>query len=124
MPVGKLNKRSFRVHCLIMIGQFCQHSSITDTRVVSRFVSSRFHPTSRRLFPFYYSNIMLRTDLLTFGVTGAVFKIGGEMRRLLAYFDNPADTDEIWNMAAVRDLSMGAVVSKSVLNNIIKDFPQ
>ena len=33
---------------------------------------------------------MLRTDLLTFGVTGAVFKIGGEMRQLLAYFDNPA----------------------------------
>ena len=33
---------------------------------------------------------MLRTDLLTFGVTGTVFKIAGEMRRLPAYFDNPA----------------------------------
>ena len=58
-------------------------------RVVSRFLSRRFHPKSRRLFPFYFSNITLRTDLLTFGVTGAVFKIAGEMRRLPAYFDNP-----------------------------------
>ena len=31
----------------------------------------------------------LRTDLLTFGVTSAVFKIADEMRRLQAYFDNP-----------------------------------
>ena len=30
-----------------------------------------------------------RTDLLTLGVTGAAFKIAGEMRRLPAYFDNP-----------------------------------
>ena len=58
-------------------------------RVVSRFLSSRFHPKSRRLFPFYFSNITLRTDLLTFGVTGAVFKIASEMCRLPAYFDNP-----------------------------------
>ena len=54
-----------------------------------RFLSRRFYPKSRRLFPFYFSNIMLRTDLLTFGVTGTVFKIAGEMRQLLAYFDNP-----------------------------------
>ena len=33
---------------------------------------------------------MLRNDLLTFGVTGVVFKIAGEMYRMLAYFDNPA----------------------------------
>ena len=58
-------------------------------RVVSRFLSSRFDPKSRRLFPFYFSNITLRTDLLTFGVTGAVFKIAGEMCQLPAYFDNP-----------------------------------
>ena len=32
---------------------------------------------------------MLRTDVLTFGVAGAVFRIAGEMRRLPAYFDNP-----------------------------------
>ena len=32
---------------------------------------------------------MLRPDLVTFGVAGAVFRIAGEMRRLLAYFDNP-----------------------------------
>ena len=32
---------------------------------------------------------MLRTELLTFGVAGAVFRIAGEMRRLPAYFDNP-----------------------------------
>ena len=59
------------------------------TRVVSRFLSSRFHSNSGRLFPFYFSNIMLRTDLLKFRVTGAVFKIAGEMRGLPAYFDNP-----------------------------------
>ena len=59
------------------------------SRVVSRFLSKRFHLKSRRLFPFYFSNITLRTDLLTFGVTGAVFKIAGEMRWLPAYFDNP-----------------------------------
>ena len=54
------------------------------SRVVSEFLSSRFHPKSRRLFPFYFSNITLKTDL-TFSLTGAVFKIG----RLPAYFDNP-----------------------------------
>ena len=32
---------------------------------------------------------MLKTDLLTFGITGAVFKIAGEMRLLPAYSDNP-----------------------------------
>ena len=37
-----------------------------------------------------FSNIMLKTDLLTFGLTGAGFKIAGEMRRLPAYSDNPA----------------------------------
>ena len=60
-------------------------------RVVGRFLSSRLHPKSRRLFPFYFSNITHRTDLhvLTFGVTGAVFKIAGEMHWLPAYFDNP-----------------------------------
>ena len=62
---------------------------IIVSRVVSRFLSSRFHPKSRWLFPFYISNIKLRTDLLTFGVTGAVFKIAGEMRLLPGYFDNP-----------------------------------
>ena len=59
-------------------------------RVVSRFLSRRFHPKSRWLFPFYSFNITLRTDLLTFRVTGAVFKIAGEMRQLPASFGNPA----------------------------------
>ena len=63
-------------------------------RVVSRFLSSRFHPKSRRLFPFYFSNITLRIDLLTFGVSSTVFRIAGEMRQLPAYFDNPADSKE------------------------------
>ena len=40
-------------------------------------------------FHFISPNITLRTDLLTFGVTSAVFKIAGEMCRLPAYFDNP-----------------------------------
>ena len=59
------------------------------SRVVSRFLSSQFHPKSRWLFPCYFSNIILRTDLLTFSVTGAVFKIASKMRWLLACFDNP-----------------------------------
>ena len=49
--------------------------SDTACRVVSRILSSRFHPKSRRLFSFYFSSIMLRTDLLTFGVAGTVFRI-------------------------------------------------
>lgn len=32
---------------------------------------------------------MLRPDLLTFRVAGAVFRIAGEMCLLPAYFDNP-----------------------------------
>ena len=39
---------------------------------------------------------MLRTDLLTIIVTGAVFKIAGEMRGLPAYFDNPDELSGIW----------------------------
>ena len=58
-------------------------------RVVSRSSSRRFHPKSRQLFPFYFSNIMLKADLLTFRVTGTVFKIASEMRRLPAHSDNP-----------------------------------
>ena len=50
---------------------------------------------------------MLRTDLLTFGVTSTVFKIAGEMRRLLVNFDNPA----IWMLCI-----------HVVLNGVI--FPQ
>ena len=41
------------------------------------------------LIPFYFFNITLKTDLLTFEVAGAVFEIAGEMRQLPAYFDNP-----------------------------------
>ena len=44
------------------------------SRVVSRFLIRRFHPKSRWLFPFYFSNITLRTDLLTFGVTSTYSK--------------------------------------------------
>ena len=54
-------------------------------RVVSRVLSNRFHLKSRQLFPFYFSNIMLRTDLLTFSATGAVFKIAGEMRLYMPF---------------------------------------
>ena len=67
----------------------CKACTIVVPRVISRFLSWRFHSRSRWLFPFYFSNITLRTDLLTFGVTGAVFKIAGEMRGLPAYFDHP-----------------------------------
>ena len=71
---------------LLLLFFFCT----VTTAGLSVGLSSRFHPNSRRLFPFYFSNFTLRTYLLTFGVTGAVFEIAGEMRRLLAYFDNPA----------------------------------
>ena len=95
----------------------CDWFQESDFRVVSRFLSRRFHPKSRRLFPFYFSNITFRTDLLTFGVTGAVFKIAGEMRRLPAYFDNPADLLvmvvlcllQLERTAAVGSLQPGAV---------------
>ena len=53
-----------------------------SNRVVSRFLSSRFHPKSRWLFSCYFSNIMLRTNLLTFRVAAAVFGIAGGMGRL------------------------------------------
>ena len=39
---------------------------------------------------------MLGTDLLTFGVADAVFKIAGEMRWLQAYFDNPPLHCQTW----------------------------
>ena len=75
---------------------YSYHHAITvifahHCRSVSKFLSSRFHPKSRRLYLFHFSNITLRTDLLAFGVTRAVFKIAGEMRRLPAYFDNPVE---------------------------------
>ena len=61
----------------------------SDYKVVSRFLSSRFHPKSRRLCSCYFSNIMLETDLLTFGVAAAVFEIAGGTCLLPAYLDNP-----------------------------------
>ena len=56
--------------------------------VVSRLLSRRFHPKNRLFFAFYFSNIMLRTDLRTYGITGTVCKIADEMHRLPAYFEN------------------------------------
>ena len=90
-----------------------------DFRVVSRFLSSRFHPKSRLLFPFYFSNITLRTDLLTFGVTGAVFKIAGEMRRLPAYFDNPGtyilSYSQLFHVIETKDKRLGLYVDFTFL---------
>ena len=85
---------------------------IINNRVVSRFLSSRFHPNSRRLFPFYFSNITPRTDPLTFGVTGAVFKIAGEMRWLPAYFDDPWTSEK---QKKVRGATGGKKSSKCFL---------
>ena len=69
---------------------FWNHTILKYTsRVVSRFLSSRFHPKSRQLLSFYFSNIMLQTDLLTFRVAAAVFGIAGGMCWLPAYYDNP-----------------------------------
>ena len=53
------------------------------------FLSSRFHTKSRRLFSYYFSNVMLQTDVLTFGVAATVFGRAGGMHQLPAYFDNP-----------------------------------
>ena len=77
-----------------------QFTTNGGSRVVSRFLSSRFHPKSRRLFSFYFSNIMLRTDLVTFGVA---FGIAGGMRRLSAYFDNPAKFMPWLNLNGVKN---------------------
>ena len=77
--------------------------SSLECRVVSRFLSSRIHPKSRRLFPFYFSNITpLTTDLLTFRVASTVFVIDGEMCRLLAYFDNPGNMSGISEMRTIQ----------------------
>ena len=78
------NNDKFKRHTNIQYLQILHY-----IRVVSTFLSSRFDPKSRWLFPFYFSNMTLRTDVLKFRVTGAVFKIAGQMHQLLAYFDNP-----------------------------------
>ena len=87
-----------------------EHSLASRCRVVSRFLSRRFHPKSRWLFPFYFSNITLKTDLLTFAVTGTVFKIAGEMRQLPAYFDNTAII--MTKMAKINSLFMTKTAEK------------
>ena len=83
-----------RLYMLFSLSSWTVQTSFSPSvqgkdRIVSTFLSRRFHPKSRQLFPFNFSNITLRTDLLTFGVTCAAFKIAGEMHRLPAYFDNP-----------------------------------
>ena len=78
------NNDKFKRHTHIQYLQILHY-----IRVVSTFLSSKFDPKSRWLFPFYFSNITLRTDVLKFGVTGTVFKIASLMHQLPAYFDNP-----------------------------------
>ena len=67
---------------------------VSPSRVLSRFLSSRFHPRVGDYFhfisPISRSYLQYHAhDLLTFGVTSAIFKIAGEIRWLPAYFDNP-----------------------------------
>ena len=74
----------------------------TVLTVVSRFLSSRFHA-------FDFSNIMLRSDLLIFEVSGPLFKIAGEMCWLQAYFDSPVYFTLskgliIWNLAILGNI--------------------
>ena len=45
--------------------------------------------TWTNLFSFYFHNIMVRTDLVTFKVASAIFRIAEEMHQVLAYFHNP-----------------------------------
>ena len=68
-----ITEHFYELRCISMSPK--GESKYKQHRVVSKFLSRRFHPKRRQLFPFYFSNITLRTDLLTFRVTGAVFKI-------------------------------------------------
>ena len=61
-------------------------------KVYCRFLSSRFHTKSRQLFSCYFSDIILQTDLLIFGVAAAVFGVACGMRWLPTYFDSPVIT--------------------------------
>lgn len=67
------------------------------------------------LFLFYFYNIMLRPDLLTFRVAGAVFRIAGEMRLSPAYFDNP-------DSPMCLQCSYGAWMSKMDSREISRQF--
>ena len=51
---------------------------------------------------------MLRTDLLTFGVAVAVFRIAGGMRWLPAYFDNRVQCDKILSKFGQQQLVMAS----------------
>ena len=72
-------------------------SPLQQLRVVSRFLSSRFHPKSWQQFSFYFSNITLRTDLLMFEVAVTVCRIAGGMCWLPAYFDSPDNWFNYWS---------------------------
>ena len=97
-----------------MVGYSLSTSQIDVSRVVSRFLSSRFHPKSRGLFLFYFSNITLRIDLLTFRVTDTVFKIASEMRQLPVYFDNPVSA---FNVAVILMTNCIITLSKWLWSN-------
>ena len=71
-------------------------------------LSAGFHPKSWWLFSFYFSSIILRSDLLTYGVAAAVFGIAGEMCRLQAYFDNPAKSE--WNYWYADNLTLISIL--------------
>ena len=72
---------------------FYQHSPCSSLLCRSSVSSVIFFLTIDRsnclLEQFYFHLIILRTDLLAFGVASTVFRIADELRRLLAYFDNP-----------------------------------
>ena len=89
-------------------------TEIPVCRVVSRFLSGRFHPKSRWLFPFYFSNITLKTDLLTFLVNDAVFKRAGEMCQLPAYFDNPVYAKIFFPICNSLLLLLGIMISSNL----------
>ena len=77
---------------LRILGKCRKHSPAARAFYISLEFSNACRVLSEcktRLGLLYLLNITLRTDLLTFGVTGAVFNIAGEMCRLPAYFDNP-----------------------------------
>ena len=76
------------IHTSPMEGMFCK--TPPTPRVVSRFWIGGFIQKLGGYFHFISPISRSELTLLTFRVTSAVFKIAGDMRRLPAYFDNPA----------------------------------
>ena len=61
---------------------------------VSSFLNCRFHPKREAYTCILFPQYTLGTELLTFKLTGVVFKIAVQMSWLRANFDNPVITKD------------------------------